>query len=66
MTDDLLVQTAFPLPGGPLDLKAGEGADLAARLCWCRLSGLSSVSASVSVMCMTVVDACKKLPSSEL
>lgn len=47
-----------------MDLK--RGADLAARLRWCRLSGLSSVSASVSVMCMAVVDACKKLPSSEL
>ena len=52
------------MPVGPLDLK--RGADLAARLCWCRLSGLSSASVSVSVMCVAVVDACKKLPSSEL
>ena len=52
------------MPVGPLDLK--RGADLAARLCWCRLSGLSSASVSVSVMCVAVVDACQKLPSSEL
>ena len=31
MTDDLLVQTAFPLPGGPLDLKAGWGRGLTWR-----------------------------------
>lgn len=53
-----------PLPGGPLDLE--RVANLAARLCRCRLGGLSSMSASVSMTCRAVVDACKKLPSSEL